>query len=61
MNNIREFREKIGINQQLFAHKIGVKQATVSRWESGKIAPKFEKIPQIARILDCTIDDIFQK
>lgn len=35
MNTIKEIREQLGMNQTAFAERMGVKQATVSRWEAG--------------------------
>lgn len=36
---IREFRESSGISQNELAQQLGVRQATVSDWEQGKIEP----------------------
>lgn len=37
--SIRELRRLLGLNQQAFADLLGVSQASVNRWESGKRTP----------------------
>jgi DNA-binding transcriptional regulator YiaG len=38
MNEIRSIRQQLGLSQSAFAERMGVRQATVSRWETGEIA-----------------------
>ena len=58
MLNIRKIRERKKISQGSLAALIGVTQAAVSQWESGKPTPTAQNIIDLARILDCTTDDI---
>lgn len=58
MLNIRKIREGKKISQKSLAALIGVTQAAVSQWESGKTMPTAQNIIDLARILDCTTDDI---
>ncbi len=37
--NIKEIRQKLGLTQEQFAHKLQVAAFTVRRWESGKTKP----------------------
>lgn len=54
-NRIRECRVKNGMTLLQVADKIGVKEATMQRYESGKIKNiKHETIEQLASIFDCT-------
>ena len=39
--------------------KLNVLQSTVAMWESGDNTPRTEKLPELAEILKCTIDDLF--
>lgn len=39
-HTIRSLRIFLGETQQVFARRIGVRQATVSAWESGQTAPR---------------------
>ena len=53
-------REKVGLTQEALGRVLGVEQHTVSQWESGCRNPRADKLPQLARILGCTIDELFQ-
>lgn len=48
---LRRARIAAGLNQQDFAKRIGVEQATVSRWESGIRSPHPTRIKRIAAVL----------
>ena len=59
MQNLRVRRLDINMTQKAFADAVGVKQSTVSLWESGVILPAADKLPAIARMLRCSIDDLY--
>ncbi len=61
MQNLRVRRGDVNMTQKAFADAVGVKQATVSLWESGVIYPTADKLPVIARVLRCSIDDLFSE
>lgn len=49
---IRHIRESLGFTQQEFAASLGISQATVSRWEAGRVSPDTEmrrRIHDLAR------------
>lgn len=56
---IKEIREKNGITQDELARKLNVKQSAVAMWEAGKNSPTAAKIPTLARVLGCEINDLF--
>ena len=58
MINIRKIRERKKISQESLSALIGVTQGAVSQWESGKTMPTAQNVIDLARILDCTTDDI---
>lgn len=58
MNNIRKIREKRQISQEYIAVKLDVTAATVSRWETGEFLPRADKLPQLAKVLGCTVDEL---
>lgn len=37
---VRELRERSGLSQAAFARRLGVRQQTVSEWETGRYAPR---------------------
>ena len=52
-HKIKERRKQLGLTMLEVAQKIGVSEATVSRWESGNIANmKRDKIAKLAEILE---------
>ena len=58
--NIKEAREKAGLTQQDLANELGVGQSTVAMWETQKSLPRTDKLPALAKILGCTIDELLK-
>ena len=56
--NIKKYREKSGITQQQLAAILKVSQSTVAMWETNNSLPRTEKLPEIAKALGCTIDEL---
>ena len=59
MKGIRIMRKRAGLLQKDLAERIGVAQGIISLWETDKAFPRADKLPQLARILGCTIDELF--
>ena len=38
-NQIRNLRQRLGLTQEEFAHRLGVTLCTVNRWENNKSVP----------------------
>lgn len=53
---IKKIRVSRGMRQYELANRMGVKQASVSAWESGKAMPSAENLLKLADILDCSVD-----
>lgn len=53
---IKRLREAAGLRQYELADRMGVKQASVSAWESGQAYPTAENLIKLADILHCTVD-----
>lgn len=58
---IKKQRELLNISQVDLAKKIGVTQGMISQWESGEFLPRAERLPMIAEVLECTVDDLLRK
>lgn len=58
---IRELREQAGLTQGQIAEHMGVDQAAVHRWEIGKAMPRAAKLPELAALLHCTIDELYSR
>lgn len=61
MVRIKELREETGISQQKLAERVGATQQAVGKWEQGICMPRAEKLPEIAKVLECEISDLFDK
>lgn len=55
---IKDKREQMNISQQHLADALGIDQSTVCLWETGKTMPRAKLLPKIAKILNCTVDDL---
>ena len=51
-------RKKAGLSQADVAEALGISSASVWQWETGKTMPDPRKLPKIAEILDCTVDEL---
>ena len=56
---IREYREKRGMTKSELAQTMGVDLAAVSRWDSGEAMPRASKLPKLADLFGCTIDELY--
>lgn len=56
---IKEMRLAAGLTQIELATRINVNQTAVSQWERGTAMPSCDKLPEIADVLNCTIDALF--
>lgn len=56
---IRELREAKGLRQNQLAEAMGVIPSVVCNWESEVALPKARQLPQLARVLDCSVDELF--
>ncbi len=58
---IKYLREALGLSQAMLAQKLNITQSTVAMWEIGENSPRADKLPQIAKVFGCTIDELFNK
>lgn len=56
--SILSARTKAGLSQAKLAKLVGVSDAAVCQWETGKQMPRAGLLPKIAEILNCTIDEL---
>lgn len=61
IENMIFYREKRGLKTKELDEAIGVKDNTVSTWESGKNAPNLQSLYKICTALDISISDLFGK
>jgi transcriptional regulator with XRE-family HTH domain len=59
MLTIKKLRIKNNLSQAELAEKLHVTQGAISHWETAEATPNIEKLPELAKILNCTINDLF--
>lgn len=57
---IAERRRALGLSQADVAKEIGVDQTAVHSWEVGKTMPAAKRLPALAKLLNCSIDELLQ-
>lgn len=59
MNVMRERRLRGAIpTQREVARILGVKESAVSKWERGVSKPRADKLPMLAKLYGCTIEEL---
>lgn len=58
--SIASRRQSKGLTQQNLADELKINRSTVAMWEAGESFPRADKLPILARILGCTINDLFE-
>lgn len=57
--NIKAMREKRQLTQSDLAEKLSVSQTCIAKWETGEAMPRADKLPELAKIFGCSIDDLY--
>lgn len=61
MTAIKNLREKSGLSQIQLAAILAIDRSTVAKWETGEALPRADKLPALAKALNCKIDDLFKE
>jgi transcriptional regulator with XRE-family HTH domain len=61
MTQFERLRKRAKMTQVELAEALGVTQSNISQWENGMAFPSAGKLPMIAKILGCTIDELYGK
>ena len=57
--NIQRRRKQLGMTQEELAERLDISQQSMSRMERGIMAPKFERLAEIASALRCPVAELF--
>jgi tellurite methyltransferase len=57
--NIARYRKEKGFTQDELAARLGITFQAVSKWETGQTAPETAILPELAKILNISIDKLF--
>ncbi len=58
MHNIAYLRKESGLTQDELAERLQISSQAISKWENGHTMPEITLLPKLAKIFNCTIDDI---
>ena len=58
-NHLKEFRARLGVNQQEMGALVGVSRQTISQIERGDYSPSVTLALKIAKICKVSVEDIF--
>lgn len=56
---IAAFRKRRGLTQDQLAEQLGISAQAVSKWETDLSCPDIGLLPQLAEILEVSLDDLF--
>lgn len=58
-NHLKEYRAKLGVNQQEMGKMVGVSRQTISQIERGDYSPSVMLALKITKVCNATVEDIF--
>ena len=58
-NRLKEYRARIGVNQQQMGKLAGVSRQTISQIERGDYSPSVVLALKIAKVFEVSVEDIF--
>ena len=58
-NRLKEYRARLGVNQQEMGQLAGVSRQTISQIERGDYSPSVTLALKIAKICNVSVEDIF--
>lgn len=57
--NIQVLRENAGLSKVEVARRLGLDKSAVSHWENGTAIPRADKLPLLADMFGCSIDELY--
>lgn len=60
VNNLTRWRELAKLTQEEVAKELGMERSGVAKWEAGVALPRADKLPILAKLYGCTIDELFE-
>lgn len=59
-NHLKEFRARLGVNQQEMGALVGTSRQTISQIERGDYSPSVSLALKIAKVCGVSVEDIFE-
>ena len=60
LNHLKEYRARIGVNQQEMGQLVGVSRQTISQIERGDYSPSVTLALKIAKVFAVPVEDFFE-
>lgn len=60
INHLKEYRARLGVNQQEMGRMVQTSRQTISQIERGDYSPSVTLALKLARVCDCKVEDIFE-
>lgn len=57
---LKEARKRAGLTARDVGRAMGVSFQTVYNWEAGSYLPEAKKLPKLAEVCKCTVDDLLK-
>lgn len=57
----RKMRQKAGLSVAQVMKELKVSDAAVYQWETGETAPSVKRLPEIAKLYGCTVDELLKE
>ena len=57
----RNTRQAAGLSVRQVTDKLKVSDAAVYMWETGQLRPRASRLPEIAKLYGCTVDELLRK
>lgn len=54
-------RKRAGLLQRQVAEALGVSMGTVAMWDTGRNKPRADMLPKIAKLYNCTVDELLRE
>ena len=59
LNHLKEYRARLGVNQQEMGRMVGVSRQTISQIERGDYSPSVTLALKLAKLCQVSVEDIF--
>lgn len=58
--NFKILRKRANLSQKQVAKILETSQSTIACWETGRAKPRADKLPALAKLFGCTIDELLE-
>lgn len=59
--NLKKIRKENNLSQEQLAEKLSISRQSVSKWESGQAYPEMDKVLQLCKLFNVSVDDLLNQ